>query len=718
MRRCVIGLAVVLLVHSFRLKAAEPKKNDLWAAAKKGDAAVVEALLADGVDVNAATEYGVTALHFAADKGHLDVVRVLVEHKADVNVKDSFYGISAIFWAAQRRRADVMGVLLDAGAEGADDILPGAVAEAQLDVVRIVLSKGKLKQETLNRALASAPRDPGEIAELLEKAGAKLPAPVKRGENLTDYAGTYRNDDGLEYAVSLADDKLSLVVDDRPVAALIATGEDAFEAENAPSITFEFQRDGDQVTRFVMTTGPRKLTFLRSKPQESIVPKAVVDDDDPGEIVPQNWPSFRGLNASGVANGQKPPTVWDVEKGINLRWKTPIPGLGHSCPIVWEDRIYVTTAVRVDDGKSELKVGLYGDVESVEDASEHSWRTICLEKDSGRVLWDRVAHQGIPGTKRHTKGTHANCTPATDGAHIVVNFGSEGLYCYDREGRLLWHRDLGTLDSGWFYNADYQWGFASSPIIYRDRAIVQCDVGRDSFIAAYSITDGTEIWRTPREEIPSWGSPTLVAGPERTELVTNASKFTRGYDPLTGNELWRLSRHSEITVPTPIYGDQLIFVTSGYPPVKPIYAIRPGAAGDISLKEGETSNEFIAWSTPQGGPYMCSPIAYGGHLYVISITGIVTCYDAKTGKQAYKQRLPGKGAYTASPVAADGKIYLTSEENGVRVVKAGPEFELLAENPLGDVCLATPAISDGMLFFRTESQLLAVGRTIRQRKDQ
>src|SRR5581483_3016987 len=215
-----------------------------------------------------------------------------------------------------------------------------------------------------------------------------------------------------------------------------------------------------------------------------------------GPIIAQNWPSFRGRGASGIGDDQWPPTTWDVEKGANVRWKTPIPGLAHSCPIVWEDRVYVTTAVR-KEGQADLKIGLYGDVASVNDSSEHSWRVYCLDRQSGRILWEQVAHEGVPRIKRHTKATHANCTPATDGRHVIANFASEGLYCYDRDGKLLWRRELGTLSSGWFFDADYQWGFGSSPIIYGDYVIVQCDVGRESFLAAYRLTDGSEAWRTP-----------------------------------------------------------------------------------------------------------------------------------------------------------------------------------------------------------------------------
>jgi hypothetical protein len=294
----------------------------------------------------------------------------------------------------------------------------------------------------------------------------------------------------------------------------------------------------------------------------------------------------------------------------------------------------------------------------------------------------------------------------------VASFGSEGLYCYDRDGKLLWQKSLGVLNSGWFYDADYEWGFGSSPVVYNGLAIVQCDVGKDSFVAAYDVTDGSEAWRTPRDEIPSWATPTVVDSGGRAELITAATRYARGYNPMTGEELWRLGGHSEISVPTPVFGAGLIFIASGYRPIQPIYAIRPGAVGDITLKDGQTTSEAVAWSTKKGGPYMPTPIVYGDYLYVCSNTGIITCHEAATGKQVYRERLGGSGGYTASPVAADGKLYFTSEESDVRVVRAGSKFELLSINPLGEHCVSTPAISDGMIFVRTQHHLLGIGRKL------
>jgi acylaminoacyl-peptidase len=687
--------------------------EELLAAAKRGDAAAVKSLLARGADVNARSSYGVTALASAADKGHLDVVKLLLEHRADVNTKDTFYNVSPLEWSLMHQRLDVVKLLVEAGAAGAANALPMAAARGNVELVRVILVRAKPNESTLTSALAATPSNQTEIADLLKKAGAKPPAPkteatVER-ELLAAYPGTYRTDNGVEVKITLADGKLTAQFGSGAASKLSAIDKTSFKSDDGTTLTF--RRENDKVASLGLKGDKLDMSLRRVEQSREPAPGQPRIEDKGGVVkVPLNWSSFRGPHASGVADGQFPPLSWDVEKKQNVRWKTPIPGLGHSCPVVWGDRLYVTTALSAK-GKDEFKPGLYGDVDSVNDSAEHTYHVYCLDSKSGQVLWERTACKGVPKVKRHIKGSHANPTPAADGRHIVVSFGSEGLYCYDPEGTLLWQKSLGVLDSGWFYDADYQWGFGSSPIIYRDLVIVQCDVGKNSFIAAYRVSDGKEVWRQSREEIPSWGTPTVVEGPGRAELVTNATKFIRGYDPLTGDELWRLGRNAEITVPTPFFGAGLIFVTSGYRPLQPIYAIRPGAAGDITLKEGEKSSAAIAWGTTRDGPYMPTPIVYGDYLYVCSNAGIVTCFEAKTGKQVYKERLGGSGGYTASPVAADGKLYFTGEESGVRVVRAGPKFEVLAVNPLGDPCMATPAISDGMMFVRTQHYLIGLGRS-------
>jgi outer membrane protein assembly factor BamB len=318
-----------------------------------------------------------------------------------------------------------------------------------------------------------------------------------------------------------------------------------------------------------------------------------------------------------------------------------------------------------------------------------------------------------PKIKRHPKSSQANSTPAVDGKNLVVLFNSGDLQCYDLDGNLIWKQDLGTLDSGWFYDPDYQWGYGSSPIIHKNLVIVQCDLQKSSFIAAFDLKTGKRSWITMRDEIPSWGTPTIYEGKNRTEVITNATRAVRGYDPLTGKELWKLSGNAEITVPTPIYSADLIYVTSGYAPIQPIYAIRAGAVGDITLAKDTETNQYIAWSKSRGGPYMPTPIVYGDYLYTVANNGVLTCYNARTGERIYQQRLGGKGssyAFTASPVAADGRVYFTSEDGEVFVVKEGPVFELLSTNPVGEVILSSPAIADGMFIVRGQNHVFGIGK--------
>jgi outer membrane protein assembly factor BamB len=421
-----------------------------------------------------------------------------------------------------------------------------------------------------------------------------------------------------------------------------------------------------------------------------------------------HWPTFRGPNASGVAEGFASPTTWNVPAGENVKWKTPIPGLGHSSPVIWGNYLFITTA-KGEKIDTKLRVGLYGDIKSVEDESIHQWTVYCLNKQTGKVLWEQVAHTGVPKIKRHTKATHASSTPATDGKNVVVMFGSEGLYCYDIKGKLRWKKDLGTLDSGFFMVPAAQWGFASSPIIFEDKVFLQCDVQKGSFVAAFSIKDGREIWRTPREDVPTWSSPTIHRFGNRTLLFLNGFKHIGGYDAATGKEVWRLKGGGDIPVPTPIVAHDLVFITNAHGRMAPIYAIRLDATGDISLEENATSNKHVAWSARRDGAYMITPLVYGDYLYISKDNGVLNCFEAKTGTRIYQERIgDGKTGFTASPVATAGKLYYSSEDGDIYVVKAGAKFELLARNEMGEICMATPAISEGTLFFRTQGHVVAI----------
>ena len=417
-----------------------------------------------------------------------------------------------------------------------------------------------------------------------------------------------------------------------------------------------------------------------------------------------NWPQFRGPNASGVAESSSPPSRWNVEAKQNLRWKTAIPGLGHSSPVIWDDRIYVTSAISGKDNP-ELKVGLYGNIAPVEDDTKHKFMVYCVDKGSGKILWERAAYTGVPKVKRHTKATHANSTMATDGKHVVAFFGSEGLYCYDPNGKLLWKKDFGLLDSGYFMVPSAQWGFASSPVIHDGKVIIQCDVQKDSFIAALDVKSGDEIWRNPRTDVPTWSTPAIVG----KQIVVNGFKHIAGYDLKSGMELWRMTGGGDIPVPTPVAGHGLIYITNAHGRLAPIYAIKESAKGDITLGDGAVSNAHIPWAHLREGGYMQTPVLYGDYLYVCRDHGVLSCYNAKTGERVYNERLgTGRTGFTASGVAADGRLYYSSEEGEIFVVKAGPKFEVLAQNPMGEVCMATPAISGDSLYFRTQGHLVAI----------
>jgi outer membrane protein assembly factor BamB len=422
-----------------------------------------------------------------------------------------------------------------------------------------------------------------------------------------------------------------------------------------------------------------------------------------------HWPSYRGANARGVADGFPTPTEWDAEAGKNVRWKTAIPGLGHSSPIIWGNRLFVTTAVSAK-GKADLRVGLYGDIAAADDNDVQEWKIYCLDKASGKVLWERTAHKGVPKVKRHTKATHANSTMATDGKRVVAFFGSEGLHCYDMAGKPLWKKDFGVLDSGFFMVPTAQWGFASSPILHSGMVIVQVDVQKDSFVAALDAATGEVKWKTPRADVPTWSTPTVVNSPSGPQVVVNGWKHTGGYDLKTGKEVWKLVGGGDIPVPTPIEAHGLVYITNAHGMMAPIYAIKTSATGDITPKPEETSTPNLPWLARREGAYMQTPIVYGDYLYVCRDHGVLSCYDAKTGKRLYNERLgTGRTGFTSSGVAASGKLYYTSEMGEVFVVQAGPEFKLLATNPLGEVCMSTPAISEGNLYFRTQGHVVAVG---------
>jgi outer membrane protein assembly factor BamB len=418
----------------------------------------------------------------------------------------------------------------------------------------------------------------------------------------------------------------------------------------------------------------------------------------------QNWPSFRGQFARGVADGQDLPVSWNVKSGENVLWKTPIPGMGHSSPVVWGDRVFVTTAVAA--GEVGLVLGDEGGIDLSGDTQAQSWRVYCLDRRNGEILWSKELYSGEPRAKRHVKSSHANSTPATDGETVVAILGPQGMVALDMEGNERWRVDLGVLDPGLFGDPSSSWGHASSPVIDGDRVFVQVDRHSGSFLAAYDLANGEEIWQVKRAEKPIWATPTLHLDGERSQLIVLGGDFDRGYDPVTGEELWRFHRDLEVKTTTPIVADDLIILSGGYRG-RPLYAVKSAARGDVSVGEGEKTGEYLAWTSEPGGPYTSTPVVYRDYIHFARNTGIVSVLALATGERVYRERLDS--TYSASAVASDGKIYLTGEEGVVTVIKAGPEFEILGRSDMGEPCMATPAISQGALFIRTRGHLYSIG---------
>ena len=420
------------------------------------------------------------------------------------------------------------------------------------------------------------------------------------------------------------------------------------------------------------------------------------------------WPQFRGPSASGVAK-EPAVTQWNGESGTNILWKREIPGLAHSSPVIWGDKIFLTSAVPAK-GDAALKVGLYGDIQPVPNEGAHEYKVFCVDRKTGKILWERTAVSREPRIKRHPKSTHANPTPATDGKYLAVMFGSEGLYVYDLNGKPVWQKDLGTLDSGFFMVPGAQWGFASSPIIHKGNVIIQADVQKDSFLAAFDLKTGKEVWRTMRTDVPTFSTPAVApytgkGGPSE-QIVLNGWKQIGGYDPGNGKELWRMKGAGDIPVPTPVFGDGLIVITNAHGPGRPIYALRTDAAGDMGDQRGAA-----AWTQERSGNYMQTPLLHQGLAYFCFDNGVLTVYELETGKRVYQQRLgAGSSGFSASPVAAGDNLYVTDENGKTYVIAMGREYKLVAENELGETVMATPALAGGTIYMRGRKNLYAIGK--------
>ncbi len=423
----------------------------------------------------------------------------------------------------------------------------------------------------------------------------------------------------------------------------------------------------------------------------------------PADPSPANWPQFRGPLAAGSSMEKALPLRWDREE--NAVWKAPVPGSGWSSPVVWGRRIFLTSVVAEGKGEEPRK-GLYlGGERPRPPEAVHRWIVLCVDLETGRILWERETHKGAPESPRHLKNTYASETPVTDGERVYAYFGNVGLFAYDMEGKSLWSQKLGS------FRTRNGWGTASSPVLHEKRLYIQNDNEDRSYLLAFDAKGGQEIWRRLRDEKSNWSTPFIWENEKRSELVTTGSGAVRSYD-LDGKLLWELKGMSSITIPTPTAAFGLLYISSGYilDQERPVYAIRPGASGDISLANKETQNGSIAWSKRQAAPYHPSPLISGDHLYILHDRGFLSCYDARSGKEIYERRRFSEEAtaFTVSPWAYGGRVFCLSEDGDTFVVPEGPEFRVERRNSLGEMCMATPAIAGRSLLIRTAGHLYRI----------
>ncbi len=423
-------------------------------------------------------------------------------------------------------------------------------------------------------------------------------------------------------------------------------------------------------------------------------------------LAQDSWPQFRGAESRGIGASDQLPLVWSAE--TNVAWKTPIPGRGWASPIVWGNHVFVTTAV--SDGEEETpRKGLYFGGERPASAHRHRWLVLDLDRTTGAIRWTSELAAAVPSSSIHVKNTHASETPVTDGKHLYALFGSVGVYCLDFHGKVIWSQPLPARKTV------YGWGTAASPVLHGDRLYVVSDNQEHSSLAAYDKNTGRELWRVDRDEPTNFATPFVWRNAVRTELVISGRNKVRSYD-LDGHELWTLRGMSTIAIPTPFESGGLLYLAAGYvgdtlKPNKPVYAVRPGAAGDLTLAEGETRSASIVWMQPNASSYNPSPLIYRDRFYVLWDFGFFNCRNAATGDELYpKQRLrtEGTAGFTASPWAYRDRVFCLSEDGDTYVIPAGDTYRVERVNSLGELCMATPALSGRKLFIRTFGNLYCI----------
>lgn len=424
-----------------------------------------------------------------------------------------------------------------------------------------------------------------------------------------------------------------------------------------------------------------------------------------------NWPSFRGVNGHGVGKGN-PPAQWDIESGQNIHWKRPIPGLSLSSPIIWGDKLILTTAIG-SNPDPEFKHDPSWGYRILREKDRWKFKILCLDKNTGKPIWERTSFEGIPKQGRHSESSYANPTPATDGKRIVASFGSHGIYCYDLTGKQLWKNDLGLLSGAPSDNQKLDWGYSSSPIIHAGKVIVQCDTPDRAFIAVLDLKTGRETLSINRRGTTTWATPAAVKHGDTDLIICNGYKNAAAFNLRTGERIWWLSGRGDIPVPRPVIDGDSVYLTAAHGG-RSLHAIHLGSRGDITPTPGATTlPEGLNWWSPRQGSYIPSPIIHDHILYVANERGIVTALDSKSGKTYYTERLnPGRGGMAyASPVAAGGKLFIPQNDGKIHVIQAGRSFRKLATNHMREQTMASPAVSNGNLYIRTRRHIYCIADT-------
>jgi len=704
--------SVIVCLALLALPALADSGHDLRLAARSGDLAAVRKLVESGVPADAADRWGTTPLLLAAQQNQTEVVRYLLSRGADPSVQETFFGMSVLGVALWKGGPEyvVAKILLAAGAKNRDEALAQALENGDVELARAAVAAGPLTESQAAEIRQRFDALEGDLKDVLAAVTTvpDPPPPAYTAKDLAGFAGRFEGAEGATASVEVVDAGLVLVSGETR-NSLRAVGERTFADKEAGVTVGYFGRAGTIEGIAIERAGADPV---RMRPADAAVAANVLPELPAVEPVAKptvNWPGFRGKNRDGIGDGVDTPVDFDLESGRGVAWRVDLPGLGNSSPVVWGDRVYVTTAVAAG-GSVPLRVGPTGEGDEVEENSEHRWLVLAFDKGSGKKVWETEVGRGVPLTKRHFKATQANSSPVTDGENVVVVFPTAGLACLGKDGSVRWKHELGGLNAGGFNDPGIQWGFAASPILHKGKVILQVDIHDGPYIAAWDLKTGKLLWKTVRPDVaPSWATPAIWPTPEGDELVVNASVI-RGYDPANGKELWSLGPTSIQVVASPVVGAEAMYVSSGYPPARPIYAVRPGFRGVHEIADdGEAPG--LAWHAVRGGAYMPTPLLYRGLYYVVDHRGIVVAYDARTGGRVYQSRLSAGGTCTNSPVAANGKIYQGTEEGTLYVLAAGPQFAELAVHDFGEPLMATPAISEGLLIVRTPSRLTALRRT-------